>query len=78
MYWVKYVYKMNRYLSTKENSCHIFLLRLCDTLCPPVTLDLQSSVILHADLQSASSANGSGLQIRFFYYAGLQIRRDEQ
>ncbi len=34
MYWVKYVYKMNRYLSTEENSCHIFLLRLCDTLCP--------------------------------------------
>ena len=25
----------------------------------------------------ASSANGFGLQIRFFYYAGLQTRRDK-
>ena len=26
----------------------------------------------------ALSANGFGLQIRFFYYAGLQIRRDKR
>jgi hypothetical protein len=29
MYWVKYVYKMNRYLSTEEDVTGIFLCTLC-------------------------------------------------